>query len=154
MWRVLIFITNINFFESQYERLDEFINQVAERIRALGHYAPATLASFPELTSLSEASRAKNDSRGFNKELLPDHEAIIIKLRENINRFVNDYQDSGTSDFITGLVEEHEKSRGYFVLIYKFLLQHYRAPLRTSRFIAGFFQDTGETGIIYSPKSN
>lgn len=97
------------FFEGQYEQLDEFIDQVAERIRMLGHYAPASLASFLELTSLTEASRAKNDSNGFIKELVADHETIIIKLRENINRFANEFQDAGTSDFITGLMEEHEK---------------------------------------------
>ena len=97
------------FFEGQYEQLDDLIDDVAERIRALGHYAPATLASFLELTSLSEASRAKNDSNGFIKEMVADHEAIIIRLRENINRFANEFNDLGTSDFITGLMEEHEK---------------------------------------------
>jgi starvation-inducible DNA-binding protein len=40
--------------------------------------------------------------------LLTDHENIIIFLRENINRFANEYGDAGTSDFITGLMEEHE----------------------------------------------
>ena len=54
-------------------------------------------------------SRQKNDSLGFIKELLADHENIIIKLRENINRFADEYNDSGTSDFITGLMEKHEK---------------------------------------------
>ncbi|HEX9514241.1 MAG TPA: ferritin-like domain-containing protein, partial [Puia sp.] len=50
----------------------------------------------------------KNDSLGFIKELLVDHENIIIFLRENINRFANEYGDAGTSDFITGLMEKHE----------------------------------------------
>jgi starvation-inducible DNA-binding protein len=31
-------------------------------------------------------------------------------LRENINLFANDYEDLGTSDFITGLMQEHEKT--------------------------------------------
>ena len=97
------------FFEDQYEQLDETMDDIAERIRALGHYAPATLASFLSLTHLSEKSRGKNDSQGFIKELLSDHEAIIIRLRENINKIGNDYQDLGTSDFITGLMEIHEK---------------------------------------------
>lgn len=97
------------FFEAQYEQLDDFIDQVAERIRMLGHYAPATLQSFLDLTSLTEANRQKNDSKGFISELVADHESIIIKLRENINRFANDFLDQGTSDFITGLMQEHEK---------------------------------------------
>jgi starvation-inducible DNA-binding protein len=97
------------FFEQQYNALDETMDSVAERIRQLGHFAPATLKSFLSLTHLTEASREKNDSQGFLKELVVDHENIIIYIRENINRFANEYGDLGTSDFITGLMEEHEK---------------------------------------------
>jgi len=97
------------FFESQYEQLDETMDDVAERIRSIGHYAPATLKNYLSLTHLSEVSRSANDSAGFIKELLQDHEQIIIFIRENINRFANEFQDLGTSDFITGLMETHEK---------------------------------------------
>jgi len=97
------------FFESQYELLDEAMDDVAERIRFLGHYAPATLKEFLKLTKLTEQFREANTSLSFMKELLSDHETIIIHLRENINVFVNDYQDAGSSDFITGLMEKHEK---------------------------------------------
>jgi starvation-inducible DNA-binding protein len=97
------------FFEQQYEQLDEIMDSVAERIRQLGHYAPATLKSFLNLTHLTEQLGERNDSLGFIKELLIDHENIIIFLRENINRFANEYGDAGTSDYITGLMEDHEK---------------------------------------------
>ncbi len=97
------------FFESQYEELDEMIDDVAERIRALGHYAPASLKTFLELTHLTELSREKNDGAGFVKALLADHESIIIRMREKINLISNDYKDAGTGDFITGLMETHEK---------------------------------------------
>ncbi|MBE8728221.1 Dps family protein [Flavobacterium hungaricum] len=97
------------FFEQQYDAIDEIVDTVAERIRALGHYAPATLKDFLALTHLSEELKEKNDSNGFIKELLLDHESIIIYLRENINSIANELQDAGTSDFITGLVENHEK---------------------------------------------
>jgi starvation-inducible DNA-binding protein len=98
------------FFEQQYNQLDEYMDSVAERIRQLGHYAPATLQSFLSLTHLTEKLGEKNDSLGFIKELLMDHENIIIFLRENINKFANDYGDAGTSDFITGLMEKHEQT--------------------------------------------
>lgn len=97
------------FFEAQYNELDEIMDSVAERIRTLGHYAPATLKSFLELTHLTEYSERKNDSLGFIKELLEDHESIIEFLRGNIDAFVNTYKDAGTSDYITGLMETHEK---------------------------------------------
>lgn len=97
------------FFEQQYDAIDEIVDTVAERIRSLGHYTPATLKDFLALTHLTEQLQEKNDSNGFIKELLLDHESIIIYLRENINLIANDLQDAGTSDFITGLVENHEK---------------------------------------------
>ena len=97
------------FFETQFGQIDEFIDKVAERIRSVGHYAPATLKEFLSLTHLTEMSREKNDSHGFIRELLTDHESIIIHLRENINRFATELHDLGTSDFITGLMEDHEK---------------------------------------------
>jgi starvation-inducible DNA-binding protein len=97
------------FFESQYNELDEYMDSVAERIRQLGHYAPGTLQEFLALTHLTEKNGEKNDSQGFIKELLSDHESIIIFLRENINAFSNDLKDLGTGDFITGLMEDHEK---------------------------------------------
>ncbi|MCV2485172.1 MULTISPECIES: Dps family protein [Flavobacterium] len=97
------------FFEQQYDNIDEIVDTVAERIRSLGHYTPATLKDFLALTHLTEELKEKNDSNGFIKELLLDHESIIIYLRENINSIANELQDAGTSDFITGLVENHEK---------------------------------------------
>jgi starvation-inducible DNA-binding protein len=97
------------FFEEQYEQLDETMDDIAERIRTIGHYAPATLKDFLQLTRLTEKNREGNSGDGFIKELLADHQSIILHLRENINRFANEYHDLGTSDFITGLMETHEK---------------------------------------------
>jgi len=96
------------FFESQYQQLDELMDSVAERIRKIGHYAPATLAQLLQLTHLTEQSERKNDSPGFLKELLEDHESIIEFIRGNINPFSDTYHDAGTSDYITGLMETHE----------------------------------------------
>ena len=97
------------FFETQFGQLDEIIDRVAERIRSIGHYAPATLKSYLGLTHLTEASSEKNDSHGFIKELLEDHESIIIVLREHIKSFTSVLHDAGSSDFVTGLMETHEK---------------------------------------------
>ena len=97
------------FFESQYEALDDAMDSVAERIRTIGHYAPATLKSFLDLTHLTEKTRDKNDSLSFIKELLEDHESIIEFIRGNIDPFASKYHDYGTSDYITGLMEGHEK---------------------------------------------
>lgn len=97
------------FFEQQFTQLNDIIDSVAERIRTLGHYTPGTLKLFLELTHLTEQSNEKNDSISFIKELLVDHESIIIHLRENITVYANEFHDLGTSDFVTGIMETHEK---------------------------------------------
>jgi starvation-inducible DNA-binding protein len=112
------FHANHIFFENQYKQLDEIIDSVAERMRKIGHYAPASLKTYLELTHLTEYSERTNDGLGFMKDLLQDHESIIDFLRGNITPFANDYKDYGSSDFITGLLEIHEEMawmiRSYF----------------------------------------
>jgi starvation-inducible DNA-binding protein len=97
------------FFETQFAQIDASIHDVAERIRTLGHYAPASLKSYLNLTHLTEKTSEQNEGLGFIKELIEDHQTIILNLRENIKPFANDYGDAGTSDFITGLMEKHKK---------------------------------------------
>jgi len=104
------FMDKHKFFEALYEELEESADSVAERMRSIGHYAPATLKSFLQLTHLTEQSGSKNTSKGYIKELLTDYESIIIYIRENINKTANDLGDAGTSDFLTGLMEDHEKT--------------------------------------------
>ena len=96
-------------FEEQYEQLDTIMDEVAERIRMLGHYTPATMKSYLELTHLTEQSREKNDAAGFIKELLSDHESIASRLREKINYLTAELNDFGTGDFMTRLLGTHEK---------------------------------------------
>ena len=103
------FYTQHKFFETQYEQLDDIMDSIAERIRSLGHFPPATLKEFLAHTHLTEAMSEKNDSAGFITELLRDHNAIIMHIRGNINRFASVHNDLGSSDFITGLLETHEK---------------------------------------------
>ena len=102
------FYNKHKFFEEQYTKLEEIVDEVAERIRKLGHYAPASLKQFLELTHLTEDDRGKNDALTYIEILLADHESILIHLRENINNYVSALKDAGTSDYITGLMEKHE----------------------------------------------
>ncbi|SUX48939.1 MULTISPECIES: Dps family protein [Chryseobacterium] len=97
------------FFESQYQQLADLMDGVAERIRTIGHYAPATLKDFLKLTHLTEYSERKNDSQGFIKDLLADHDSIVEFIRGSINTIDDKYKDAGTSDYITSFIEIHEK---------------------------------------------
>ncbi|GEP51064.1 DNA starvation/stationary phase protection protein [Flavobacterium noncentrifugens] len=97
------------FFETQSDELNTMIDSVAERIRSLGHYVDAMLKAFLSVTRCTEQNRNKNQSHGFMKELLSDHEKLIVALKGNVPVFANDYKDAETSNFLSGLVENHEK---------------------------------------------
>ncbi len=42
-------------------------------------------------------------------DLLADHEALIRQLRADLALVLDKHGDAGTSDFLTGLMERHEK---------------------------------------------
>src|SRR5580693_3924884 len=63
------------FYESQFGQLDEIIDDVAERIRTIGHYAEARLKDYLGLTHLDEQEYTNKQSEQL-KNLLEDHEAI------------------------------------------------------------------------------
>lgn len=96
-------------FESQYEELDEIMDEVAERARALGGNAEATVAEFAERTKLEEHPGKFPKAEKMLANLLEDHESIVRFLRESIEPTQNEHGDAGTADFLTGLLEQHEK---------------------------------------------
>ncbi|MCX6219236.1 DNA starvation/stationary phase protection protein [Spirosoma sp.] len=98
------------YFEDLYNQSAELVDDIAERIRQLGHYAPATLKNFLQLTHLTEQDEDGNDSRSLIRKLLADHESIIEFIRGTIDEFADAHKDAGTSDFVTGLMEKHEKT--------------------------------------------
>jgi starvation-inducible DNA-binding protein len=96
-------------FESQYEQLDNIIDKVAERIRALGHFVPGSLSEARASTNLKDETFSSYNSSSIIAILLADHETIIRNLRKQISFFANEQEDLGTSDFATGLMQDHEK---------------------------------------------
>jgi starvation-inducible DNA-binding protein len=97
------------FFEAQYNELNEIVDEVAERARALGGNALGTMAEFLRHTRLKEQPSRYPDDRGMIANLLADHEALIRSLRVDLETCVEQYHDTGTNDFLTGLMEQHEK---------------------------------------------
>lgn len=97
------------FFEEQYEVLAEMIDEIAERVRMLGHYALGTMKDFLAITRMTEANYEFSNQKQILQTLLEDHETIIRTLRRDADLATNQYQDLGTADFLTGLMEKHEK---------------------------------------------
>jgi starvation-inducible DNA-binding protein len=96
------------FYEGQYTELAETIDEIAERVRKIGHYAEGRLKDYLKLTSLEEGEYT-NDQQTQLKNLLDDHETIIRGLRNHISTVEDKYKDLGTADFLTGLLKEHEQ---------------------------------------------
>jgi len=96
------------FFEAQYEALDGFVDDVAERSRALGGRALGSMKEFLAAARLKECSGRAPRAGAMLGELLRDHEALIRSLRGDVDACAA-LGDQGTADFLTGLMEEHEK---------------------------------------------
>lgn len=103
------FIELHKFFETQYDALDIIIDDVAERVRALGHFALGSLNDFTSMTRLSEHNQNFTGSSHIMQTLLQDHENLIRLLRKDILTIDAEHKDLGTVDFLTGLMEQHEK---------------------------------------------
>jgi starvation-inducible DNA-binding protein len=96
-------------FQAQYELLANDIDEIAERIRMLGPNTPGTLTEMLQLATLAEHPGELPDDRGMVTQLVNDHEAIIRHLRHDLRACDEQYNDMGTSDYLTGLMEKHEK---------------------------------------------
>ena len=61
------------FFEAQYEQLDEIMDDVAERARALGGRAAASMGEYLKLTRLTEDQGKIAGEKAMISDLLKDH---------------------------------------------------------------------------------
>jgi starvation-inducible DNA-binding protein len=97
------------FFEAQYEEIDGSIDEIAERIRSLGEYSPGSLAEFLAGARLEEDGEASVSAKKMVQNLLHDHEAIIRNVRVDLETAKDKFGDAGNQDFLTGILEAHEK---------------------------------------------
>ena len=96
------------FLKDQYEDLFVFVDDVAERARALGHPALGTLQEFLAATCLVEIHGAALEELDMIENLLHNHEAIIRSLRADIETSTRN-NDAGTNNFLSDLIMKHEK---------------------------------------------
>jgi starvation-inducible DNA-binding protein len=97
------------FFDEQASILLPIIDEVAERARALEIAAAGSLNEYTTLSRLKEHAGQQIPESTMLSELLSNHEAIIRALRSDL-RTCLELGDEGTADFLTGLMEIHEKS--------------------------------------------
>lgn len=95
-------------FQKQYTQLEETIDEVAERIGKLGGKTIGTMDEFVKHTQLKESPDKYPNQKEMLAELLHDHELVIIQLRKDIDESTEKNKDVGTTDFLTGILEQHE----------------------------------------------
>ncbi len=94
--------------ETHYNELFNAIDEIAERIRKIGHDAPATMSEFLKLSCVSEELNATSQT-DMLKALLADHETIVSGLKKGIAT-LSSSDDYGTVDLLTSRLASHEKT--------------------------------------------
>jgi starvation-inducible DNA-binding protein len=95
-------------FEEQYSELADAVDEVAERIRALGMRAPGSFSEFQSLSSIKEAT-GQPKAMDMIEKLLDDHET----LSETANNTAVTAQESGdeaTADLMIQRIQVHDKA--------------------------------------------
>lgn len=95
-------------YEAQYTELAEMIDEIAERIRTIGHFAEGRLKEILKLAELDEPA-PPTDQASQIRNLEGDHEILIQRLRKLVDDFEDKYKDKGSADFATGIMKQHEK---------------------------------------------
>ena len=93
-------------FEQQYTELFAAVDEIAERIRQIGHPAPGTMAEFLVLTSLSEADASS--APGMIADLAACHSKVMARLHSCL-KLATEAEDDSTQDLMIKRLNAHDK---------------------------------------------
>jgi starvation-inducible DNA-binding protein len=95
-------------FEGHYTELATAVDEIAERIRALGIKAPGSYSAFSGFTSIEEAS-GDESAEEMIRQLVIGHEAVARTARE-ASAAAGEASDEPTADLLTQRMQIHEKN--------------------------------------------
>ena len=95
-------------FELQYQELALAVDEIAERIRALGYPAPGSYAEFAGLTRIQEAQGVP-EARAMIEALTTDQEAVVATARRTLAA-AQKVGDDATVDLAVRRMQAHEKN--------------------------------------------
>ncbi|MCF6220996.1 MAG: DNA starvation/stationary phase protection protein [Robiginitomaculum sp.] len=95
-------------FMDQYTEMWTAVDELAERIRALGHKAPGSYAQFVTLASIKEED-GEPDWQTMVRNLAEGHEQVARTARE-VLRIAEEISDDATADVVTPRITLHEKT--------------------------------------------
>ncbi len=95
-------------FEEHYTELASAVDEIAERIRALGFPAPGSYACYSKLTNIADETGVPS-ANAMIEQLVSGHETIIQTAR-SLFPLVDEAQDEVTADLLTQRLQVHEKT--------------------------------------------
>jgi len=95
-------------FMTQYTEQWQALDDIAERIRALGHYAPGTYAQYAKLSSIAEPTTVP-EATEMVKNLVKGNEAVAKTARKALEQ-AEKASDAPTADLLTQRLDVHEKN--------------------------------------------
>lgn len=95
-------------FETQYTELWTAVDVIAERIRALGEFAPGSYREFAALTSVAE-SQGVPAAEDMLRQLVTGHE-VVVKTARSLFPLVEKSGDEASADLLTQRLQIHEKT--------------------------------------------
>ncbi|HEY9631963.1 MAG TPA: Dps family protein [Coleofasciculaceae cyanobacterium] len=95
-------------FEQQYTELAIAVDDIAERIRSLGVFAPGSYSQFAELTSIPE-TRDVPSAEEMVRLLVEGNEAVA-KTARSVFPAAEKGNDESTADLLTDRLRVHEKT--------------------------------------------
>jgi starvation-inducible DNA-binding protein len=96
-------------FGEQYNEMWTALDELAERVRALGVFAPASGKAFAKLTAIDNADEAPPQAAHMVKNLLAGHETLIRRARESVAT-AEEANDAASADLLTQRIQSHEKT--------------------------------------------
>ena len=94
--------------EEQYENMYQAIDGLAERIRALGHKAPASYTKYGELSSIRDKDEVQTVQQMLDM-LIADHETVVLNMRA-ATEWCEEKNDYVTADMLTARMSWHEQA--------------------------------------------
>ena len=96
-------------FEEQYREMWAALDEIAERVRALGVFAPTSGKQFADLTAIESADTSPPAATTMVERLLSDHETLIKRARESLST-AEEAGDAASADLLTVRIQTHEKT--------------------------------------------
>ena len=94
--------------EEQYEDLHAAADEIAERVRALGHVTPASYEEFAKLAAI-ESTKVPAEAAEMLDELIADNERLAKRFREFVG-IAEEADDVFTADMLTARIGVHEEN--------------------------------------------